>query len=88
MRDRLRNLRHIREDMRHMKRWYERMEEEYEELTAWIDGIEDSFVRSIMRMRYFEGLEWSQIAHRIGGNTPDSVRMTHNRFLKIGELCE
>ena len=67
--------------MRHMKRWLERMEDEYTELTAWIDGIEDGLTRSIMRMRYFEGLNWTQIAHKVGNNSPDSVRMVHNRYL-------
>ena len=48
-----------------------------------IDGIEDSLIRQIFTLRYIGGYHWTQIAMRIGGgNTPDGVRMLHNRYLK------
>lgn len=54
-----------------------------ERLEAYISGIDDSMIRIILTLRYVEGLSWRQIAHRVGGgNTPDSVRKMHDRFLK------
>ena len=53
------------------------------EVEEWIDSIEDSRIRRIFSMRYLEGMSWQQIANQIGGgNTADTCRMAHNRFLK------
>ncbi|MCL2568001.1 MAG: hypothetical protein FWE12_00985 [Oscillospiraceae bacterium] len=54
---------------------------EYTELQAFIATIDDSQVRLIFTLRYIDGLSWHQVAWRLGGNTSDSVRMTHNRYL-------
>ena len=54
-----------------------------EQLVEYINNIDDSLIRQIMILRYINGLSWKQIANHIGGgNTPDSVRMLHNRFLR------
>lgn len=54
-----------------------------EELMEYINTIDDSLIRQIITLRYINGLSWKQIANIIGGgNTPDSIRMIHNRFLK------
>lgn len=50
-------------------------------LQRYIETIEDSQTRTIFTLRYFEGLSWHQVAWRLGGNTSDSVRMIHNRYL-------
>jgi len=50
---------------------------------AWIESIADPFLRMIFRLRCIEGRSWGSVAFRIGGNTPDSVRMAHNRYLGI-----
>jgi len=51
------------------------------ELQTFITTIDDSLVRLIFTLRYIDGLSWHQVAWRLGGNTSDSVRMTHNRYL-------
>lgn len=56
---------------------------EYNRLISYINTVEDSRIRLILTLRYVNGLNWTQIAMSIGGgNTPDGVRMIHNRFLK------
>lgn len=54
---------------------------EYMKIQAFIADIEESYIRLIFTMRYLDGLSWHQVAWRIGGNTADSVRMMHNRYL-------
>jgi len=54
---------------------------EYTELQTFIAEIDDSQVRLIFTLRYMDGLSWHQVAWRLGGNTSDSVRMAHNRYL-------
>ena len=56
---------------------------EYDRLMRYINNIDDSLVRQILVFRYINGFSWLQISmHLGGGNTEDSVRMLHNRFLK------
>ena len=56
---------------------------EYSRLNQYIAGVDDSMMRQILTLRYIHGLSWIQVAHRIGGgNTGDSVRMAHNRYLR------
>ena len=55
--------------------------EEFEVLQTFINEIDDSQVRLIFTMRYLDGYSWHQVAWRLGGNTADSVRMVHNRYL-------
>jgi len=55
--------------------------ETYAELQDFIAQIGDSQTRLIFTLRYVDGLSWHQVAWRLGGNTSDSVRMTHNRYL-------
>lgn len=55
---------------------------ELERLHNYIDDIEDSLLRQIFTLRYVKGLSWVQVAHRVGGNTADSCRMMHNRYLQ------
>ena len=50
-------------------------------LERYIASIPDSLTRQIFQLRFVNGLNWAQIAARIGNNTPDSVRMTCNRYI-------
>ncbi len=50
-------------------------------LERYIAGIPDSLTRQIFTLRFVNGLSWAQIAARIGNNTPDSLRMTCNRYI-------
>ncbi|MEG1011026.1 MAG: hypothetical protein RSD27_11030 [Ruthenibacterium sp.] len=55
---------------------------EYIRLSRYIATVEDSLTRQILTLRYVDGLSWTAVAAHIGGgNTADSVRMAHNRFL-------
>lgn len=56
---------------------------EIEALDAFVEEIEDPLMRLVIIYRYLYGYSWTQIAMKLGGgNTPDGVRMAHNRFLK------
>ena len=53
-------------------------------LERYITGIEDSYIRQILSLRFVSGLSWRQVAATIGpGYTADAVRMAVKRF--IGE---
>lgn len=56
---------------------------EYNRLNRYILGIPDPLIRQILLLRFVEGMSWVQVAVNIGGdNSPDSVRMACERFLK------
>ena len=50
-------------------------------LQAFITSIDDSQTRLVFLLRYVDNLSWQQVAWKMGGNTADSVRMIHNRYL-------
>lgn len=53
------------------------------DVEKYIESIADSRIRSIMRYKYVDNLNWTQVAHRMGKkHTADSCRMVHDRFLK------
>ncbi len=55
---------------------------EMNRLNRFIETIDDSLIRQVLSLRYINGLTWRQIACSIGGgNTEDSVRKVHDRFL-------
>ena len=73
--------------LQHLKNKLQRRTEELidkrEELEDYIATVPDSLIRQILTLRYINGLSWHQVAQHIGGgNTADSVRMAHNRFLR------
>lgn len=52
------------------------------EAEEYIQSIQDSSLRRIMRYRYMDGMGWQQVAVRMGKRyTADSCRMMHNRFM-------
>lgn len=56
------------------------------EILNYINGINDSLIRQILTCRYIHLMSWVRTADVVGGgNTPDSVRMAHDRFLKKNE---
>ena len=73
----------------------QRIEDKYTELLElqndveeYIESIEDSRMRRIIRMRFLDKLTWNQVADNIGGgNTEDSVRMAFNRFIEEKQTC-
>lgn len=53
------------------------------EVRKYIDEIEDSRMRRILRFRYLDQLTWQQTANRMGKHhTADSCRMAVERFFK------
>lgn len=60
----------------------------YNRLNRYIATVPDSLMRQILTYRHIHGLTWKQVAARIGGgNTADSVRMMHKRFLDGDASC-
>lgn len=58
-------------------------EEQYR-LLKYIETIEDSLMRQIMYHRHVLCMKWNEVAMTIGGgNTEDSVRKAHDRFLEL-----
>ena len=54
------------------------------DVEEYIQSIEDSRIRKILRLRYIDGMTWIKVAQNMRGQaTADSVRMEHNRFLGI-----
>lgn len=52
-------------------------------LERLIDRVPDSEMRSILTLRYEEGMTWGQVARRMGGYyTADYARKKHDRFLE------
>lgn len=65
-----------------LQRRLEELMEKREELEEYIATVPDSMIRMILTLRYINGLSWQQVANHIGGgNTADSVRKMHDRFL-------
>lgn len=74
--------RKIRRLQRKLNRRAEELLDLVEETNDYIENIDDSLIRQVITLRYINGLTWEQVAAHIGGgNTADSVRMMHNRFL-------
>ena len=68
------------------------MEMELLELTnkveEYIQGIDDSRIRRILRFRYVDDMTWVQVAINMGGRTTEeSVRKEHERFLAKEHVC-
>lgn len=60
----------------------EKLLELQEKVNNFIDSIDDSLVRQIITLRYIEGLNWYEVADRIGENsTSESVRKVAERYL-------
>lgn len=55
---------------------------EYARICQYITGITDPMMRSIIYYRHIKSMSWTEIAMQIGGgNTPDGIRMAHDRYL-------
>ena len=57
--------------------------EQQGKLIGYIQTIDDSLMRQIMYHRHVLCMKWNEVAMTIGGgNTEDSVRKAHDRFLE------
>ena len=69
----------IRDHIRSLRGEVERDEER---VAAFIDTIEATYIRTILRLRFIRCLTWKEVARIIGGrNTGDGVRMAVYRYL-------
>lgn len=63
----------------------EKLDLKLDEVEQYIDTIEDSRKRLILKLRYVDGLQWREVAKKLGpGNNEDSVRIEITRFLERG----
>lgn len=52
------------------------------EVEEYLESIDDSFMRRLIRFRVVDGLKWEEVAIKMGGgNSEDSVRKAFNRFI-------
>lgn len=67
-----------------IERLLKEQQQETEKIMAWIQTIEDPYIQTIMHARYIRGKSWAAVAYSVGGgNTPDSVRKAHLRYLSV-----
>lgn len=70
--------------MSRIERLVAEQEAETERILAWIQSIDDPMIQVIMHSRYIKGKSWAAVSMAVGGNnSPDSVRMIHNRYLFV-----
>lgn len=60
----------------------EQCQKECAEGIAYLEAAPDSYIRQILRLRYIDGLTYRQIAARIRGATPESIRQQCLRYVK------
>lgn len=59
-----------------------KIEQEIREIKQYIDNVQDSYIRAILKLKIEDNMTYWQIAQRMGGkNTKDSIRMRLKRFL-------
>jgi len=67
--------------------------EQRRRIEEFIEGVEDSEIRLVVRMRHVEGLSWSAIARRLGsvrrGHEPNrtTIMRRYRRYL-ISKTCK
>lgn len=61
---------------------------EYNRLMRYINSVDDSLMRQILKLRYVNGLSWQQVAFAIGENDEQYPRRKHNKFLQSQQLDE
>lgn len=52
------------------------------QIAQWIDTIQESRIRRLMRYKYIEHKSWVKIAVLLNYDSPDAARMAHNRFIE------
>ncbi|MEG1705070.1 MAG: DUF1492 domain-containing protein [Clostridia bacterium] len=64
-----------------LKNKYDELLELQNEVEDFIEKIEDSQTRQIMRYRYMDSKSWIQIMHKMNYSAESTARMIHDRFL-------
>lgn len=65
-----------------LQKFYERLLEMQNEIEDFIETIEDSALRQIMRYRYIDNFGWVKIMHLMDYESESKARMKHDRFLE------
>ena len=61
----------------------DKLENTLNDVEDYIDHVENSRKRLILRYKYIDGLSWKSIAKKLGaGNNADSIRMEVKRFFE------
>lgn len=61
----------------------EQLQQDVDEIDAFLDALEDSQLRQIIHCHYILGYSWAKTASEIsGGNSADGVRMRVKRFFE------
>lgn len=60
----------------------ERCQKEYAEGMAYLEAVPDSYIQQLLFFRYRDGLTYRQIAARVRGATPDSIRQQCLRYIR------
>ena len=55
------------------------------EVLAFIESIDDAYIRTMFRLRFLKFLSWDDVAGIIGGNTRDSVSRICYRYIRKAE---
>lgn len=63
------------------------LDEECAYIEKWLDTVEDSLIRLIVRMKYIEGMSWPQVSYKLAHDhkldyAPDALRMRAERYMK------
>lgn len=70
--------------MSRIERLVEEQEAESERIMEWILTINDPVIQTIMHARYIKTKSWAAVSMAVGGgNTPESVRKMHTRYLSV-----
>lgn len=81
--DHEKKLRNLQSYLRKLAEAEEKLLELTNAAEEYINGIEDSQMRRIVRYRFLDGLSWNEVAGRLGGNnTEGSVKMAFGRFFE------
>lgn len=81
--DHEKKLRNLQSYLRKLAEAEEKLLELTNAAEEYINGIEDSRMRRIVRYRFLDGLSWNEVADRLGGNnTEGSVKMAFGRFFE------
>ena len=60
----------------------ERNAEQIKRIRGWIKEIPDSVTRRAFALRYVDGLDWLDVAVRMGYGSPDGPRKVCERYLE------
>lgn len=57
-------------------------EDEIDEIRLWVDCIPDALIRRTMKLRYLDGLDWGDIARRMGYADESGPRKLCDRYME------